>query len=129
MAHTMKVILEHFYTHQRAKKLTSDSPVLVDFPIGLMDFILHLQSFGDFFEEINLIPCIFENVFRLMKITSGLANYGYSLKIEKKKKMNFFVPCVSTTLPLDGMLVHHRVPPKQGEAIGEKSVLPQTTMQ
>ena len=50
---------------QQAKKLMSDSPRLVDFAFGLVDFILLLpigQVLGEFFfEVINLIHHTFEN--------------------------------------------------------------------
>ena len=46
------------FLHQGTKKFRSDSPGLVDFVVGLVEFILHLPDgqvkvFGKFFFEIN----------------------------------------------------------------------------
>ena len=41
------------YQHQRAKKVMSDSPGLVDFTIGLVNSVLNLPD-GQFFEEFKL---------------------------------------------------------------------------
>ena len=95
---------------QRTNKVMPDSPGLVDFVVGLVNFILHLPDgqvkvLGEFFEEINLTHCTCENFFRLLKMTSGLVHpAGYSCpkgKLEnlislypvtfKRLKINLFV--------------------------------------
>ena len=75
---------------QCTKKLMANCPGLVDFVVGLVDFILYLPGgqvkvlgvflfFFFFFEKINLIHCTFDYFFRLVKITSRLVYpAGYS---------------------------------------------------
>ena len=75
-----------------------NSPGLVDFPVGLVDFTLYLP-YGEvkvladvFFKEINLIHRSCQNFFKLVKITSGLVHPDYSLAKGLAGKWNFFVP-------------------------------------
>ena len=86
--------------YQGTKKFRSDSPGLVDFVVGLVDFILHLPDgqvkfSGKFLSEINWQEhCKTWKIFGLVEMTSGLVYLGYSLPEGQAGKLNFFVPWV-----------------------------------
>ena len=67
-------------TIQRAKKVLSDSPGLVDFAIGLVISVLKLPD-GQ------------KRVWGLVKMTCGLVNASYSLPEWQAVKLTFFAPC------------------------------------
>ena len=83
---------------QGTKKFRSDSPGLVGFVVGLVEFILHLPDgqlkvFGKFFFEIyQQEHCKTSEIFRLVEMTSRLVNLGYSLPEGQAGKFNFYVP-------------------------------------
>ena len=73
----------------------SDSPGLVDFAIGLMNFVLNLPD-GQvkFFEEIRLQKFCSSNVLGLVEMTFGLVYASFSLPEWQALKMTFFAPCL-----------------------------------
>ena len=75
------------WTDQRAKKVVSDSPGLVDFAIGLVNSVLNLPD-GQvkYFEEFNLqkkfeINSAHQKIWGLVEMTFGLVNAIFSLDI------------------------------------------------
>ena len=66
---------------QRAKKVVSDSPGLVDFATGLVNCVLNLlDGHVKFLGEFTVInPAHQKNVFRLHKVTLRLVHSSYSL--------------------------------------------------
>ena len=79
-------------THQRAKKVLSDSPGLVDFAIGLVNSVF---NFPDrqvmFYEEFELQKN--KKFLGLVEMTSGLVNASFSLPKWQAVKIIFFAPC------------------------------------
>ena len=72
---------------QRAKKVVSDSPGLVDFAIGLVNSVFNLPNC-----EINSVS---QKVFgAIVKMTCGLVNASFSFPEWQAVKMIFFAPCV-----------------------------------
>ena len=74
---------------QRAKKVVSDSPWLVDFAIGLVN---------SFFEEFKLqknckINLLVKTFLGLVEMVFGLVNVSFSLPEWQAVKMTFFAPC------------------------------------
>ena len=85
--------------HQRAKKVVSDSPGLVDFAFGLVNSVINLPN-GQvtFFEEFKLqknfeIHLLIKTFLGLVEIMFGLVNVSFSL-LEWKAEMTFFAPCL-----------------------------------
>ena len=77
---------------QRAKKVASDSPGLVDFAIGLVNSVLNLPN-GQvkYVEEFNLQKnCEINSV--LVEMTFGLINASFSLPKWQAVKMTFLAP-------------------------------------
>ena len=83
---------------QRAKKVVSDSPGLVDFAIGLVNSVINLpdgqmKGFEEFKlqknREINLLVTTFLG---LVKMMFGLVNVSFSLPEWQAVKMTFFAP-------------------------------------
>ena len=73
--------------NQLVKKVVSDSPGLVDFAIGLVNFFLNLPN-GQvkFFEEFKLQ--------KNCEINSAHQNvFGASIMLVSAFKMTFFAPC------------------------------------
>ena len=70
---------------QRAKKVVSNSPGLVDFAIGLVNSVINLPDGKvNFFEEFNLqknceINLLIKTFLGLVEMTSGLVNASFSL--------------------------------------------------
>ena len=94
---------------QRAKKIVSDSPGLVDFAIGQVNSVLNLPDRQvKYFEEFNLqnlrtvksIPLI-KKFGGLVEMTFGLVNASFSLPKWQAVKMTFFAP---VCYPLDKLL-------------------------
>ena len=76
---------------QRAKKVVSDSPGLVDFAIGLVN------SEVKFFEKFKLqknceINLLMKTTLGLVKMMFGLVNVSYNLSEWQALKMTFFAP-------------------------------------
>ena len=83
---------------EHAKKVVSDSAGLVDFAIGLVNFVLNLPN-GQvkFFEEIKLqknckINSAHEMFLGLVEMTFGLVYASFSLPEWQSLKMTFFAP-------------------------------------
>ena len=84
---------------QRAKKVVSDSPGLVDFAIGLENYVINLSDGQvNFFEDFKLqknckINLLVKTFLGLVKKMFGLVNVSFSLSEWKAVKRTFFVPC------------------------------------
>ena len=77
---------EKYTCIQRAKKVVSDSPGLVDFAIALVNSVFKKNC------EINSAS---QKVFGVtVKMTFGLVNSSFSLPKWQAVKMIFFAPCV-----------------------------------
>ena len=83
---------------QRAKKVVSDSPGLVDFAIGLVNSVINLPD-GQvkFFEQFKLqkyleINLPIKTFLGLVEMMFGLVNVGLSLPEWQAVKMTFFAP-------------------------------------
>ena len=89
------------HTPQRAKKVVSDSPGLVDFAIGLVNSVFNLPDgqviyFEEFEKQKNCeINSAGEKAFGLVEMTSGLVNVSFSLPEWQAVKMIFFATCSS----------------------------------
>ena len=85
---------------QRAKKVVSNSPGLVDFAIGLVNSVINLPDGQvNFFEEFNLqknceINSVSQKLLGLLEMTSVLVNASFSLTEWQAVKMTFFAPCI-----------------------------------
>ena len=82
---------------QRAKKVMSDSPGLVDFAIGLVIFKLPDGHQVLFFGEIQITEglsstLIIKKVLGLVEMTCGLVHTSYSLPEWQAVKLTFFAP-------------------------------------
>ena len=82
---------------QRAKKVMSDSPGLVDFAIGLVIFKLPDCHQVLFFGEIQITEGlsstpIIKEVLGLVEMTCGLVHTSYSLPEWQAVKLTFFAP-------------------------------------
>ena len=79
------------FPNQRAKKVMSDSPGLVDFAIRLVNSVFNLPDgqvmFYEEFEQKN------KTFLGLVEMTSGLVNASFSLPEWQAVKMIFFAPC------------------------------------
>ena len=92
------MILQSTKNHycQRAKKVASDSPGLVDFAIGLVNSVFNLPD-GQviFFRNSNnrrtVINPAHQIFFRLVEMTFGLVHASYSLPQWQAVKLTFFV--------------------------------------
>jgi len=75
---------------QRAKKVASNSPGLVDFAIGLVNSFFNLPDGGQvvFFEQFES-----RKLLGLVEVTSGLVNASFSLPDWQAVRMIFFAPC------------------------------------
>ena len=86
------------FSVQRAKKVVSDSPGLVDFAIGLVNSVFNLPD-GQviFFRNSNnrrtVINPAHQFFFRLVEMTFGLVHATYSLPLGQAVKLTFFAPC------------------------------------
>ena len=84
------------FINQRAKKVVSDSPGLVDFAIGLVNSVFNLPDgqviyFAEFEKQKNCeINSAREKAFGLVEMTSGLVNVSFSLPEWQAVKMIFF---------------------------------------
>ena len=84
---------------QRAKKVVSDSPGLVDFAIGLVNSVFNWPDRQvKFFEEFKLqknceINLLIKTFFGLVEMIFGLVNVSFSLPEWQAIKMTFFAPC------------------------------------
>ena len=80
---------------QRAKKVVSDSPGLVDFAIGLVNSVLNLPvGQVEYFEEFNLQKnCQIKKCWGLFEMTFGQVIASFSLPEWQAVKMTFFAPC------------------------------------
>ena len=81
-----------FSKHQRAKKVLSDSPGLVDFAIGLVNSVFNLPDGQVMFYERNLNNRRTKSFLLLVEMTSGLVNASFSLPEWQAVKMIFFAP-------------------------------------
>ena len=86
------------YSSQRAKKVVSDSPGLVDFAIGLVNSVINLPD-GQvkFFEEFKLqkycqINLLIKTFLGLVEMMFGLVNVSLSLPEWQAVKLTFFAP-------------------------------------
>ena len=84
---------------QRAKKVVSDSPGLVDFAIGLVNSVINLPDWQVmFFEEFQLqkncdINLLIKTFLDIVEMMFGLVNVSFSLPEWQAVKMIFFAPC------------------------------------
>ena len=84
---------------QRAKKVVSDCPGLVDFGIRLVIFVLNLPNrqvfvFGKFKSQKDCNQsCQPKRVLGLVEMTFGLVHANYSLPEWQAVKLTFFAPC------------------------------------
>ena len=84
---------------QRAKKVVSNSPGLVDFAIGLENYVINLSDRQvNFFEDFKLqknckINLLVKTFLGLVEKMFGLVNVSFSLSEWKAVKRTFFVPC------------------------------------
>ena len=83
---------------QRAKKVVSDSPGLVDFAIGLVNSVINLPD-GQvkFFEEFKLqknceINLLIKTFLGLVEMMFGLVDVSFNLPEWQAVKMTFFAP-------------------------------------
>ena len=85
--------------HQRAKKVLSDSPGLVDFAIGIVNSVLNLPDgqvkvFKEFKLQKNCeINLFIKTLLGLVEMMFGLVNASFSLPDWQAIKMTFFAPC------------------------------------
>ena len=80
---------------QRAKKVVSDSPGLVDFAIGLVNSDLHLPD-GQVQCSLRNSPyrrTVKSKILWVVEMTFGLVNVSFSLPEWQAVKMTFFAPC------------------------------------
>ena len=84
---------------QRAKKVVSNSPGLVDFAIGLVNSVINLPD-GQvkFYEEFKLqrnreINLLIKMRLGLVEMMFGLVNVSFSLPEWQAVKVTFFAPC------------------------------------
>ena len=84
---------------QCAKNVVSDSPGLVDFAIGQVNFVINLPD-GQvkFFEESKLqrnceINLLIKTFLGLVEMTFGLVNVSFSLPEWQAVKVTFFASC------------------------------------
>ena len=91
--------LSQFFVVQRAKKIVSDSPGLVDFAIGLVNSVINLpEGQVKFSKEFKLqknceINLLIKTFLGLVEVTSGLVNVSFSFPEWQAVKMTFFAPC------------------------------------
>ena len=84
---------------QRAKKVVSDSPGLVNFAIGLVNSVINLPDVQvKFFEEFKLkknceIRLLIKTCLGLVEMMFGLVNVSFSLPKWQAVIMIFFAPC------------------------------------
>ena len=83
--------------NQRAKKVVSDSPGLVDFGIGLVFFVLNLPDgqvlfLGKFKLPKDCYPCQSKRALGLVEMTCGPVHVIYSLPEWQAVKLTFFAP-------------------------------------
>ena len=94
--------MEMPWTKQRAKKVLSDSPGLVDFAIGLVNSVFNLPDgqvmFYEEFEQKN------KTFLGLVEMTSGLVNASFSLPEGQAVKMIFFALCQVVQSPVSSVL-------------------------
>ena len=86
---------------QRAKKVLSDSPGLLDFVIGLVNCVRDLPDGQvEYFEEFNLQKnCeiqLIKKFLGLVEMTFGQVNASFSLPEWQAVKMTFFAPWAIT---------------------------------
>ena len=95
----------HHASRQRAKKVVSDSPGLVDFAIGLYLAIFVLTArrasaafWGNSnYRRIVINPAYQNGGLGLVDLTCGLVHTRYSLCKWQAVKLTFFTPCKITT--------------------------------
>ena len=84
---------------QRAEKVVSDSPGLVNFAIGRVNSVINLlDGQVKIFEKIKLqnncgINLLMKTFGGLVKMMFGLVNVSYNLPEWQAVKMTFFAPC------------------------------------
>ena len=79
---------------QRAKKVVSDSPGLVDFAIGLVNSVFNLPDGQVKNRRTVKSNLLVKKFLGLVKMTSGLVSASFSLPEWQAVKMIFFAPCV-----------------------------------
>ena len=92
------------FSVQRAKKVVSDSPGLVDFAMGLVNSVFNLPHGQVIFlrnsnNRRTVKSILFVKTFLgLVEMTSGLVNAGFSLPEWQAVKTIFFAPwCIKLT--------------------------------
>ena len=95
---TMENCCQFVNEPQRAKKVVSDSPGLVDFAIRLVNSVINLPD-GQvkFFEEFKLqkycqINLLIKTFLGLVEMMFGLVHVSFSLREWQAVKMTFFAP-------------------------------------
>ena len=95
----------YFWTSnkQRAKKVVSHSVGLVDFAIGLVNFVFNLPDgqVSEIFLGIRMTEVInpaHKIFFRLVEMTFGLVHASYSLPEWQAVKLTFFSPWIRSLL-------------------------------
>ena len=85
---------------QRAKKVVSNSPGLVDFAIRLVNFVPNLPDgqvkvFENFKLQKNCeINLLIKTFLGLVEMMFGLVNVSFSLPEWQAVKITFFAPCI-----------------------------------
>ena len=99
------LVCNHLTRRQRAKKVMSDSPGLVDFTIGLVFLVLNLPDgqvlffWGKFkLQKDCYQSCQSKRVLGLVEMTCGLVHAIYSLPEWQAVKLTFFAPCKAVML-------------------------------
>ena len=80
-----------FFPRQRAKKVVSDSPGLVDFAFGLVNYVFNLPLSNDRGNVKSIL--LVNSFFGLVEMTAALVNAGFSLSEWQAVKMIFSAPC------------------------------------
>ena len=92
------------YRFQRAKKVVSDSPGLLDFATGPVNSVINLpdgkvKSFEEFKLQKNCeINLLFKTFLGLVEMMLGLVNVSFSLPEWQAVKMTFSAPWLRLTL-------------------------------
>ena len=82
-------------TLQRAKKVVLDSPGLVDFAIGLVNFVLNGSFLRNSSYRRTVKSTLLIKMFLgLVGMTFGLVYASFSLREWQGLKMTFFAPCL-----------------------------------
>ena len=106
--------LHRYCPPQRAKKVMSNSPGLVDFAIGLVNSVLTCPT-GKWYFLSNLNNrrtvksiLLVKKILGLVEMTSGLVNASFSLPEWQAVKIIFFAPCTWVNTLYSSRMRHFR---------------------